>query len=78
MTITKKGATLKAAIATFSLASSSKSSSSSGRIILNEAQATVQLGKALGIDFDTQEDVVLGKIAELERKDLTRIEQRRN
>ncbi|KAI8032107.1 Ubiquitin-like domain-containing protein CIP73 [Camellia lanceoleosa] len=78
LTCTKKGATLTAAIATFSLASSSKSDSSRGRIILNEAQASVQLGKALGIDFDAQEDVVRSKIFELERNDLARIEQRRN
>ncbi|KAI7981310.1 hypothetical protein LOK49_Contig51G00011 [Camellia lanceoleosa] len=78
LTYTKKGDTLKAAIATFSLASSSKSEASRGRIILNEAQASVQLGKVLGIDFDAQEDVVLSKIADLERNDLARIEQRRN
>ncbi|KAL7220670.1 hypothetical protein ACSBR2_013533 [Camellia fascicularis] len=78
LSTSKKGASLKAAIATFSLAFSSKLGPSSGRIILNEAQATVQLGKALGIDFDDQEDAVLNRIADLERQDVARIEQRRH
>ncbi|GMP24040.1 hypothetical protein CsSME_00001438 [Camellia sinensis var. sinensis] len=78
LSTSKKGASLKAAIAKFSLASSSKLGSCSGRIILNEAQATVQLGKALGIDFDDQEDAALNRIADLERQDVARIEQRRH
>ncbi|GMP61718.1 hypothetical protein CsSME_00024074 [Camellia sinensis var. sinensis] len=64
LTTTKKGASLKDVIAAFSLASSSKLGSSSGRIILNETQAT--------------EDVVLNRIADLERQDVASIEQRRH
>ncbi|KAF5935428.1 hypothetical protein HYC85_026557 [Camellia sinensis] len=41
MITSKKGTTLKAAIAAFSLALSSKLGSSNGRIVLNEAQATM-------------------------------------
>ncbi|KAF5934181.1 hypothetical protein HYC85_030352 [Camellia sinensis] len=45
-----------------------------GRIILNEAQATVQLGKLLGVEYNGMEEEVLSKIVELERKDKERIE----
>ncbi|KAL7233203.1 hypothetical protein ACSBR1_016937 [Camellia fascicularis] len=41
-------------------------------LLLNEAKATLQLGKSLGINFNGKEDDVLNKIIELELKDKER------
>ncbi|KAL7213451.1 hypothetical protein ACSBR2_016054 [Camellia fascicularis] len=43
--------------------------SSLNNYLLQEATATIQLGKTLGINFNGQEDVALNKIMDLERKD---------
>ncbi|KAL7253254.1 hypothetical protein ACSBR1_007729 [Camellia fascicularis] len=41
--------------------------------LLTEAIAIIQLGKALGIDYNGKEDVILNKIVDLELKDNERI-----
>mgnify|MGYP003702777461 CR=1 FL=1 len=41
-------------------------------LLLDEAKATIQLGKSLGINFNGKEDDVLNKIIELELKDKER------
>lgn len=65
-------------IVAFSLASTSKSGARNDIIILNETQATTLMSKALGIEFDDSNTMVLNKIADLERKDMARIEKMRN
>ncbi|KAL7168193.1 hypothetical protein ACSBR2_038601 [Camellia fascicularis] len=50
----------------------SKGVSSPSNLLLNEAKATLQLGKSLGINFNGKEDDVLNKIIELELKDKER------
>ena len=45
---------------------------SPNNLLLNEAKATLQLGKSLGINFNGKEDDVLNKIIELELKDKER------
>ena len=40
-----------------------------GKLLLNEAQATLQMGKLLGMSFNGKEDEALNKIMELEVKD---------
>ncbi|KAI8019386.1 hypothetical protein LOK49_LG04G02365 [Camellia lanceoleosa] len=42
--------------------------------LLNEAQATMEVGKILGMDFQGKEKEVIGKLTELEQKDLARVE----
>ncbi|KAL7263008.1 hypothetical protein ACSBR1_001220 [Camellia fascicularis] len=45
---------------------------SPNNLLLNEAKATIQLGKSLGINFNGKEDDVLNKIIELELKEKER------
>ncbi|CAL5344813.1 unnamed protein product [Camellia sinensis] len=42
--------------------------------LLNEAQATMEVGKILGLDFQGKEKEVIGKLTELEQKDSERVE----
>ncbi|CAL5340122.1 unnamed protein product [Camellia sinensis] len=69
-----KWSMLQAALATISCSKSQASSSIRVRYLLNEAQATMQIGKLLGIDFKEKENEVLDKLMDLERKDLERAE----
>ncbi|GMP44065.1 hypothetical protein CsSME_00013167 [Camellia sinensis var. sinensis] len=56
----------------FRPAAVSEGVSSSHSYLLKEAQATVKLGKELGINFCGQEEGVVEQILELERKDKER------
>ncbi|KAL7213615.1 hypothetical protein ACSBR2_016195 [Camellia fascicularis] len=69
-----KSAILQAAMAAISYSKSQGSSSSRAGYLLNEAQATMQIGKLLGIDFKDKETEVSDKLVELEEKDLERAE----
>ncbi|GMP84261.1 hypothetical protein CsSME_00037854 [Camellia sinensis var. sinensis] len=71
------GATLNAVVAAYSLVSASHVGPSKGQIILDEAQATIRMGKLIGIDFEGQEDEVLKKIIKLKQLDAERVEQRK-
>ncbi|KAL7220702.1 hypothetical protein ACSBR2_013562 [Camellia fascicularis] len=50
----------------------SKGVTSLNNVLLNEAKATIQLEKSLGINFNGKEDDVVNKIIELELKDKER------
>ncbi|THG13992.1 hypothetical protein TEA_022765 [Camellia sinensis var. sinensis] len=51
----------------------SESGLSSNNYLLEEAKATIQLGKSLGVNHNGEKDVVLNKIIYLELKDKARI-----
>lgn len=55
----QRGAIFRAVAAAISSSLSCSSSSSSQNKLLQEAQATIQLGKVLGIDFEGKDDEVL-------------------
>ncbi|CAL5378234.1 unnamed protein product [Camellia sinensis] len=63
----RKGAIFRSAAAAISLSMSSKSGS--GHLLLNEAEASLQIGKVLGLQCKGKEEEVLGKLMELEAKD---------
>ncbi|KAI8003224.1 hypothetical protein LOK49_LG08G01813 [Camellia lanceoleosa] len=70
-----KGVLLRAATKALSDSISLSSSSSRGRFLLNEAQATLQIGNLLGINCEGKEAEVIEKIMELETQDLERRKQ---
>lgn len=70
----QNGATFRAAAAAISLSVSQSIDSRNMRKLLNEAQATIQLGKILGLNCECKKEEVVSKIIELEEKDLERIE----
>ncbi|GFS39280.1 hypothetical protein Acr_00g0062040 [Actinidia rufa] len=65
----KKGAIFRAASASIVLSISTESINNRGRIMLNEAQATWEMGKALGLVEDGSNENVICKIVELEEND---------
>ncbi|GMP41796.1 hypothetical protein CsSME_00011769 [Camellia sinensis var. sinensis] len=70
-----KGVLLRAATKALSDSISLSSSSRKGRFLLNEAQATLQIGNLLGINCEGKEAEVIEKIMELETQDLERRKQ---
>ncbi|GMQ06319.1 hypothetical protein CsSME_00050954 [Camellia sinensis var. sinensis] len=70
-----KGVLLRAATKALSDSISLSSCSSKGRFLLNEAQATLQIGNLLGINCEGKEAEVIEKIMELETQDLERRKQ---
>ncbi|KAL7262115.1 hypothetical protein ACSBR1_000490 [Camellia fascicularis] len=60
------------AAATIARSDLSEGVTSPNNLVLNEAKATIQLGKSLGINFNGKEDDVLNKIIKLELKDKER------
>ena len=70
-----KGVLLRAATKALSDSISLSSSSSRGRFLLNEAQATLQIVNLLGINCEGKEAEVIEKIMELETQDLERRKQ---
>ncbi|KAL7170882.1 hypothetical protein ACSBR2_035690 [Camellia fascicularis] len=68
-----KSVIFRPAASTFAQSDLSESGSSSSNYLLEEAKATIQLGKSLGVNFNSEEDVVLNKIIDLEMKDKARI-----
>ncbi|GMQ10223.1 hypothetical protein CsSME_00053308 [Camellia sinensis var. sinensis] len=64
-----KCAVFRAAAAAVSLSAATTSGSSKGRHFLSEAQATLQLGKVLGIHYNGKDSEVLEKLVELESID---------
>ncbi|GMQ06390.1 hypothetical protein CsSME_00051006 [Camellia sinensis var. sinensis] len=70
----RKGAVFRSAAAATSLSMARKSSR--GRIDLSEAEATLELGKALGIDFEGKDEEVISKLLQLEAKDVENVRTR--
>ncbi|CAL5336504.1 unnamed protein product [Camellia sinensis] len=70
---TSKSIIYRPAAAAIAQSELSESESSLNNYLLQEATATIQLGKTLGINFNGQEDVALNNIMDLERKDKKRI-----
>ncbi|CAL5381554.1 unnamed protein product [Camellia sinensis] len=69
-----RGAIFRAATAAISSShlAFSESNRKKGNL-MKEAEATIQLGKKLGIDFGGKEDIVANQIVQLETRDLERI-----
>ncbi|CAL5352796.1 unnamed protein product [Camellia sinensis] len=67
----RKGVVFRSAVAAISL--SMASSNSRGRLLRSEAEASIQIGKVLGLDCQGQEEEVISKLAALEAQDLQRI-----
>ncbi|KAI7988425.1 hypothetical protein LOK49_LG13G00043 [Camellia lanceoleosa] len=70
-----KGVLLRAATQALSDSISLNSNSSRGRYLLNEAQATLQIGKVLGVNCEGNENEVIEKIMELKNQDLESTKQ---
>ncbi|GMP84736.1 hypothetical protein CsSME_00038149 [Camellia sinensis var. sinensis] len=70
-----KGVLLRAVTKALSDSISLSSSSSRGRFLLNEAQATLQIENLLGINCEGKEAEVIEKIMELETQDLEKRKQ---
>ncbi|THG03081.1 hypothetical protein TEA_026153 [Camellia sinensis var. sinensis] len=60
----------------FSLSLSIASASDRGKMLLNKTEATLQMGKALGLNFEDKEDEVVSKLLELETKDMETVQKK--
>ncbi|GMP36773.1 hypothetical protein CsSME_00008787 [Camellia sinensis var. sinensis] len=49
------------------------SESSRGRVVMSEAEAILEMGKALGIDYEGKEEEVISELEDLEAKDLEKV-----
>lgn len=72
----KKGAIFRSAAAALSLSLASKFGS--GQLLLNEAEASLQIGQILGMNCKGNEEEVISKLMELEAKDKEVLGQRGN
>ncbi|GMP68379.1 hypothetical protein CsSME_00028013 [Camellia sinensis var. sinensis] len=70
----RKGAIFRLAVATISLSMANEISR--GQLVMSEAEASLQIGKALGLDCEGKEEVVLSKLEDLEAQDKQRVQQR--
>ncbi|GMP50137.1 hypothetical protein CsSME_00016876 [Camellia sinensis var. sinensis] len=70
----RKGAVFRSAVAAISL--SMASGASRGRRMLSEAEASLQIGKVLGLDYEGKEQEVISKLNALEAKDKEKVRQR--
>ncbi|THG06293.1 hypothetical protein TEA_022220 [Camellia sinensis var. sinensis] len=70
----RQGAIFRAAAAAISMSVEQSLNTRRTNKLLNEAQATMEVGKILGLDFEGKEKEVIGKLTELEQKDLERVE----
>lgn len=70
----RKGAVFRSAAVAISLSMASKSSK--WRIILSKTEATLELGKTLGIDFEGKDEEVISKLQQLEANDLEKVRAR--
>ncbi|GMP72028.1 hypothetical protein CsSME_00030217 [Camellia sinensis var. sinensis] len=52
------------------------SGNSRGRRVLSEAEASLQIGKALGLDCEGKEEEVLSKLEDLEAQDQQRVRKK--
>ncbi|GMP68173.1 hypothetical protein CsSME_00027882 [Camellia sinensis var. sinensis] len=52
------------------------SDSSRGRLLLNEAEATLQMGRVLGFNCEGKEEEVVSKLMELESMDLEKVHKK--
>ncbi|GMP56130.1 hypothetical protein CsSME_00020718 [Camellia sinensis var. sinensis] len=66
----RKGAVFRSAVVAISL--SMASGNSRGRRLLTEAEASIQIGKALGLECEGKEEEVLSKLHDLEAQDKQR------
>ncbi|THG21087.1 hypothetical protein TEA_003170 [Camellia sinensis var. sinensis] len=69
----RKGAIFRLAVVAISLSMASESSKA--RLVMSEAEAILEMGKALGIDCEGKEEEVISKLEDLEAKDLERVRQ---
>ncbi|KAL7240649.1 hypothetical protein ACSBR2_006323 [Camellia fascicularis] len=69
---TSKSVIFRPAAAAIARSDLSEDVTSPSNLLLNEAKATLQLGKSLGINFNGKEEDVLNKIIELELQDKER------
>ncbi|GMP74004.1 hypothetical protein CsSME_00031545 [Camellia sinensis var. sinensis] len=67
-----KKTVFRAAVAAMTLSASSENGDKRGRYVLNKAQATMQIGKILGLTFNGKKSDTINKIVELELKDKER------
>ncbi|KAI8005608.1 hypothetical protein LOK49_LG07G00614 [Camellia lanceoleosa] len=70
----QNGAIFRAAAAAISLSVEHSLNTRRRNKLLNEAQATMEVGKILGLDFEGKENEMIGKLIELEQKDMERVE----
>ncbi|GMP92906.1 hypothetical protein CsSME_00042953 [Camellia sinensis var. sinensis] len=70
----RKGAIFRSAVAAISLSMASKSGS--GQRLLNEAEATLQISKVLGLNCEGNEDEVMSKLLEMEAQDKAMMRRR--
>ncbi|KAF5934418.1 hypothetical protein HYC85_030589 [Camellia sinensis] len=70
----QKGAIFRAAAAVISLSVEQSLNSRRRNKFLSEAQATMEVGKILGLNCEGKEQKVISKLIELEEKDLERID----
>ncbi|KAF5934676.1 hypothetical protein HYC85_030847 [Camellia sinensis] len=70
----RKEAILRFAVAAISL--SMASDSSHGRLLLNKAKATLQMGQVLGLNCEGKEEEVVSKLIELESMDLEKVHKK--
>lgn len=66
----RKGTVFRSAVAAISL--SMASGNSRGRRVLSEAEASIQISKAQGLDYEAKEEEVLSKLEDLEAQDQQR------
>ncbi|GMP94286.1 hypothetical protein CsSME_00043795 [Camellia sinensis var. sinensis] len=71
----RKGAVFRSAVtAAISLSMAGKSSRE--RLVLSLLEATLALGKTLGIDFEGKDEEVISKLQQLEAKDMEKVRAR--
>ncbi|GMQ10569.1 hypothetical protein CsSME_00053519 [Camellia sinensis var. sinensis] len=70
----KKGAVFRSAVAALSLSAASEANSK--RILLTEAEASLQIGHILGVNCDGNDEVVLNKLIALEVNDKEKMRKR--
>ena len=69
----QKGTVFRATVAAASISAPVDEGSRRNRIIVDEAQAVLQMGKYLGIDFGGKEKETIEKIIEWEEEDVRRM-----